>query len=48
MKKIDAKRVKNAKKSALREAKRLCKGKPDRVRHQTFITLWERNLSEII
>lgn len=38
----------NAKRSALREAKRLCKGKPDRVRHQVFIQLWEAKLATIV
>ena len=47
MRQIDVNKVKNAKKQALKEAKRRCKGKPDRVRHQMFIRLWEQNLAEI-
>lgn len=48
MKQLNYKRLKNAKLRALREAKRRCKGKPDRERHQMFIKLWEQYLSEEI
>ena len=48
MKQLDYKRLKSAKTRALREAKRRCRGKSDRERHQMFIKLWERYLSEEI
>ena len=40
--------VKDIKKEALKQAKKMCKGKPDYVRHQTFIRLWERGLHECV
>lgn len=47
-KKINHNRLVKAKRSALAQAKRLCKGKPDRVRHQVFIQLWESELANIV
>ncbi|MBQ2973382.1 MAG: hypothetical protein IJE19_03420 [Clostridia bacterium] len=47
-KKINHGKLKKAKRSALAEAKRLCRGKPDRVRHQVFIQLWESNLATLL
>lgn len=38
----------DAKKAAYEEAQLRCRGKPDRVRHQTFIRLWERRLKKIV
>lgn len=40
--------IKDIKKEALKQAKRICKGKPDYVRHQTFIQLWESGLNECV
>lgn len=48
MKQLNHKRLKNAKARALREAKRRCKGKSERERHQLFIHLWQNNLAEVV
>lgn len=48
MKSVDDIPFADEKKAALEEAQRRCRGKSDRVRHQTFIRLWERNLKEIV
>ena len=48
MKAINHKKLKSAKTQALREAKRRCKGKSERERHQLFIQLWQSNLAEVV
>lgn len=48
MRSVKHKVVKDIKKEALKQAKKLCKGKPDYVRHQTFIRLWESGLNECV
>lgn len=47
-KKVNHGMLVKAKRSALAEAKRLCKGKPERVRHQVFVRLWESKLAAIV
>lgn len=48
MKQLNHKQLKSAKARALREAKRRCKGKSERERHQLFIQLWQSNLAEVV
>ncbi len=48
MKQLNHKKLKSAKQRALKEAKKLCKGKTERERHATFVQLWELYLAEEI
>lgn len=48
MKQLNHKRLKSAKTKALKEAKRRCRGKSDRERHQLFVQLWQSYLAEVV